>query len=579
MKNVLWVRPSETPQRIEELKALQSSKELRHLSKSVVEILYNRGFTTVTAIEDFFDNDPMKVHSPYLMMDMEKAVEIVQDAINRELNIVIYGDYDADGASATSIGVLGLRHAGANVNYFINNRFKHGYGLNVSGMDDLLERYPDVDLIVTVDNGIVAYEGIKYAVKKGIRVVVTDHHDPDPSGKMPNAEAIINPKRPGDEYPFKGICGATVIYKFMMALYYEMDLELDYVEDLIDIVGMATIGDVMPLMDENRIFVKEALKRVKSGKRPAFAKLVEKTGASTINEETFGFLFVPMVNAPSRLIGDIDLAVDLFLSEDEEEMEKLVDELISLNAQRKEITAEQEEIAMQMIEKMGEQTVYVLYNPSFHEGIVGLVAGRIKEKFYRPAIVLTEHNGIAKGSGRSIDGFHINNALHANKDALLKFGGHAGACGMSVDINKIDELRERINETASAQLKQEDLEPKLVIDAIVNTKDLTIDYTDELDTLRPFGQGFSKPVLKLESFEGKKAHYMGSESNHLKLESKDKVSIIMFRYAEEFKKLGEPMTVDTIGYPSLNVFRGEVKVQFMVQENHIRKCHETPTRS
>lgn len=570
MKNVLWTRPTESTTRSLELMKLQEARELRHFSKSVIEVLYNRGLKTVEAIEDFFDNDPSKVHSPLLMTDMQKAVDIIKDAIEKNLKLVIYGDYDCDGASATAVGMLGLRKAGANVEYFINNRFEHGYGLNVKGMDDLLKEHPDVDLILTVDNGIVAYEGIDYAVSKGVRVVVTDHHDPHPTGKMPNAEAIVNPKRPGDAYPFKGICGATVIYKFMQALYYEMDLDMDEVEDLIDIVGMATIGDVMPLLDENRIFVKQALKRVKMGTRPAFAKLVEKTNVTTIDEETFGFKFVPMVNAPSRLLGDIDLAVDLFLTEDEAEMERLVDELIRLNEERKEITARQEEIAMAMIEKMGEQSVYVLYNPEFHEGIVGLIAGRIKEKFYRPAIVLTEHHGIAKGSGRSIEGFHINDALHANADALIGFGGHAGACGMSLDIKKVDELRERIIATAESILSEDDLTPKIVIDAIVNASDLTIDYIDELDTLRPFGQAFPKPVLKLQDFKSKNVLYMGKEKNHLKVSGYGKVSLVMFSYAEDFKKQGEPNTVEAIGYPALNVYRGDVSVQFMVQENHIR---------
>lgn len=570
MTNVLWTRPEETVNRKVDLMNLQSARELRHYSSSVIEVLYNRGFKTVEAIEEFFDNDPSKVHSPLLMTDMEKAVMIVKEAIEQELNIVVYGDYDADGASATAIAVSGLRHAGANVEYFINNRFEHGYGLNVKGMDDLLKKYPDVDLIVTVDNGIVAYEGIEYAVSKGVRVVVTDHHDPHPTGKMPVAEAIVNPKRPGDEYPFKGICGATVIYKFMLALHWEMDLDLAFAEDLIDIVGMATIGDVMPLLDENRIFVKEALKRVKMGKRKAFAKLVEKTNIATIDEEMFGFKFVPMVNAPSRLLGDIDLAVDLFLTDDEDEMERLVDELIRLNEERKEITARQEEIAMAMIEKMGEQSVYVLYNPDFHEGIVGLIAGRIKEKFYRPAIVLTEHHGIAKGSGRSIEGFHINDALHANADALIGFGGHAGACGMSLDINKVDELRQRIIETAEKELSAEDLTPKILIDAIVDATDLTIDYIDELDTLRPFGQGFPKPILKLEKFKGKDVLYMGKEKNHLKVSGYGKVSLVMFNYAEDFKQKGEPNVMDAIGYPALNVFRNNVSVQFMIQDSNIR---------
>lgn len=570
MTKVKWARPKETPARQTSILELQSSRKLRHLHKSVIEVLYNRGFRTEEDIQGFFDNDPSKVHNPFLMTDMMKAVELVKEAIEKEKKIVIYGDYDADGASATSIGVLGMRNLGANIHYFINNRFEHGYGLNVKGMQDLLERFPDVDMIITVDNGIVAYEGIDFAVSKGIDVIVTDHHDPSPDGKMPNALAVINPKRPGDAYPFKGICGATVIHKFMLALYFIMDEELDYVEDMVDIVGMATIGDIMPLENENRIFVKEALRKIKLGTRPAFTKLIEMTGVSNINEEMFGFMFVPMINAPSRILGTIDIAVDLFLSEDDSEQKGLIQQLIDLNKKRKELTIEQEALAMDMIEKMGEQTVYVLYHPDFHEGIVGLVAGRIKEKFYRPAIVLTEHHGIAKGSGRSIDGFHITDALHATTETLLGFGGHAGACGMSLSIDKVDELRQRVTETAEALLTKEQLTPTLLIDAIVQANDLTIDYIDELDTLRPFGQAFAKPILKIEKFKSKGVRFMGEDERHLKVEGFSKVSLIMFNYAEEFKKMGEPSLIDAIGYPSLNVFKGNVSVQFQISANHIR---------
>jgi single-stranded-DNA-specific exonuclease len=570
MTNVIWERPKDSIQRNEEIQALLSSRKLRHLHPSVTEVLYNRGFTKEEEIVSFFDNDPSKVHNPLLMMDMEKGIMLVKEALEKNKHLVIYGDYDADGASATAIGVLGLRKLGAHVDYFINNRFDHGYGIKPEGVDDLLKAFPTVDMIITVDNGIVAYEGIDYANEKGIDVIVTDHHDPHPSGKMPNALAIINPKRPGDEYPFKGICGATVIHKFMLALYWEMDEALDYVDDMMDIVGMATIGDMMPLLDENRIFVKQSLKLVKQGTRPAFAKLVEKTEISLINEEMFGFKFVPMVNAPSRLLGSIELAVDLFLTEDEKEMGNLIDKLIALNDERKEITAVQEALAMKMIEDMGDQPFYVLYNPEFDEGIVGLVAGRIKEAFHRPAIVLTNHHGIAKGSGRSIEAFHITDALHATTETLIGFGGHAGACGMSLDVTKIDELRERLCEMAQNQLTEEDMTPKIFVDAYVEPVDLTVEYVDELDTLRPFGQGFEKPFLQLTNFNSKDFLLMGENKNHLKVMGTGKVDILMFSYADHFREIGAPQKIIAVGYPGLNVWKNKISVQFQVKDNNLR---------
>lgn len=572
MQAIKWVRPAETTQREQEIKALSENRKLRHLHPSVVEVLYNRNLKTVEAVLEFMDNDPSKVHSPMLMMDMEKGVLLTKEAIAQGKHIVIYGDYDCDGASATSIGVLGLRNLGARVDYFINNRFKHGYGIKKDGVEDLLEQFPTVDMIITVDNGIVAYEGIDFANSKGIQVIVTDHHDPHPSGKMPNALAIINPKRPGDEYPFKGICGATVIHKFMLALYWEMEQDLDYVDGMMDIVGMATIGDMMPLHDENRIFVKQSLKMIKDGTRLAFTKLVEGAGVRFINEEMFGFNIVPMVNAPSRLLGDISLAVDLFLTEDEGEMEDTIEKLIALNTERKELTAVQEAIAMQMVQDMGDQPVYVLYNPTFHEGIVGLVAGRIKEAYHRPAIVLTEHHGIAKGSGRSIEAFHVTDALHATSDTLIGFGGHAGACGMSLNVTNVDELRDNLIKMAQKQLTEEDMTPKLLIDALVVPTDLTVDYVDELDTLRPFGMGFPKPNLQLTKFKAKDFMLMGANRNHLKLMGMQKIDIVMFSHAEHFNQIGQPMDVVAVGYPDLNIYRNKVSVQFMVQNTNLRKA-------
>lgn len=572
MTTVKWERPKESIERTAGLAELSACRKLRHLSPSVIEVLYNRGIATEEAILDFFDNDPSKVHNPLLMTDMEKGVLLVKEALAQNKHIVVYGDYDADGASATTIGVLALRKLGANVDYFINNRFDHGYGIKPEGVKDLVKKFPTVDMLITVDNGIVAYEGIDYANELGIEVIVTDHHDPHPSGKMPNALAIINPKRPGDEYPFKGICGATVIHKFMLALYWELEQDLTYVEEMMDIVGMATVGDMMPLLDENRIFVKEALKLIQQSNRTAFAKLVKKTDISVINEEMFGFKLVPMVNAPSRLLGDISLAVDLFLTEDEEEMDNKIDKLIALNDERKEITAVQEAIAMDMIEKMGDQPMYVLFNPEFHEGIVGLVAGRIKEAFHRPAIVLTEHKGMAKGSGRSIDAFHVTNALHATSETLIGFGGHAGACGMSLDVTKVDELRTKLCNMAQNQLTEEDMTPKLLVDALVEPKDLTIDYVDELDTLRPFGQAFQKPNLQMKNFKMKDFLLMGENKNHLKVMGMGKVDILMFSYADKFQEMGTPTDVIAVGYPGLNVWRNKVSVQFQVVNDNLRRA-------
>lgn len=563
-----WVRPEETLDRKGKLIALENDTRLRHIPPTNLEILLNRGYETAEDILSLLDMDPTNVHNPKLLLDADKVVSVLMEAVEKQYHIVVYGDYDADGASATSVAVLALRKLGAKVDYFINNRFKHGYGIMPSGVDDLLVKFPTAQIILTVDNGIVAYDGIDYANSKGLKVLVTDHHDPSPDNKMPNALAVVNPKRVDCPYPFKGLCGASVIFKIMQYLYFEMDVDGEYVDELIDIVGMATIGDVMPLVDENRVFVLEALRRLENNSRKAFEILRKETKVSEINEEVFGFKYVPMVNAPSRMDGSIDLAVDLFLETDEDVITSIVKELIEINERRKTLTAEQETIAMDMLEKKGVKSVVVLYHEDFHEGIVGLIAGRIKEKYNRPTIVLTKHGNIAKGSGRSIEGFHITQGLHSTSETLIGFGGHSQACGMSLNVDKVDELEARMIERADALLTEDDFVRKIMIDAVVTPSDLTVDFIDDLNAMRPFGAGFPKPVLGLKDFYGYGNKALGSEGKHIKILSKQ-LEILMFNGGDYYKSIGRPTRVKALGYPSLNVWNGKVTVQFNIDGENI----------
>lgn len=543
------------------IKRLREDSKLDNLSDNALEVLYNRGFKSVEEIEKFLYSSLDDIHDSRLLKDSEKAVKIMQQAINEGWTIVNYSDYDSDGVCSSSVCVKGINNLGGNIHYYTNNRFIDGYGMCPAGVEELVKRYPDVKLIITTDNGIVAYEGIKKAKELGIKVIVTDHHE---MGEyLPNADAVVNPKRRDCEYPFKGLCGAGVIFKLMLLLYWEMGQDLDYVYDMIDIVALASIGDVVPILDENRVIVREGLRKVKEEKRYVFKALREKTNVTEVSTETFGFVYVPMLNALGRIEGSPEDAIAMFCSEDEEFIDKSIDRLIEINEIRKKLTEEQQKLGEEILEKKGLREVIVLYDPVFHEGVVGLIAGRLKEKYFRPVIVLSNHNGVLKGSARSIPGFHIKEAFDKVKDTLAGYGGHAMAAGLGVKEDKLQEFEDAICEIAKNTLTEEDYVPKVNVDTVLNANDVSIKIVDDLEILEPFGEGFRKPMFGLKNFKGSRCFYMGSEKQHVKIAS-NSISVLMWSQSEKFKNLGEPLTIKAIGYPSINVYKNNVSLQFIV---------------
>lgn len=570
-QEVKWVSPPNTKERQETLNRLQNDPNFSHLSRATLNILVNRGMDTPEKIKMILAEDVMGQHNPSLLKDSNKLTMHLKQAIESGKHIVVYGDYDSDGACATSIGVLCLRHLGAKVDYFINNRFKHGYGICPEGVSDLVERYPTVDVILTVDNGIVAFEGVQAAVDRGIQVLITDHHEPKPDGSLPPADAVVDPKRLDDGYPFKGICGATLIYKIMMCLYFEMGESLDYVYSMVDIVGMATVGDVMPLIDENRLFVKESIKSINKNPRYVFQALKEAIGKSSIDEGTYGFQFVPMVNSIGRLTGSIDKAVDLFLSTNRNEVDELVQYLITVNEQRKDLTKKQEDLAISMVEEKGVQPVIVLAHEDFHEGIVGLVAGRIKEKYHRPTIVMTKtRDGVWKGSGRSIEAFSIIQALHQTSAFIHHYGGHDMACGVGVEEKNLKAFEDAMIQVATNLLSPEDFIPKLMVDVYVRPEEVTESLVEELEQLKPYGTNFELPNIAVEGFEVSRSFQMGNKKQHIKL-SDGTLTLIMWSGADYyFHELHSPKQVQAIGTPSLNYWDGKTSVQMIIKDDNLR---------
>ena len=439
-----------------------------------------------------------------------------------------------------------------------------------SGVDQILAMYPETKVIVTVDNGIMAFEGVKYAKDKGLIVVVTDHHEP--GAELPVADAVVDPKRKDCDYPFDGLCGAGVAFKLMLLMYYKMGKPLETVYDTLDIVGMATVGDVVPLIDENRILVQKGLNMIKEEKRLVFKAFREIFQVKVINAHfTIGFQYVPAINSIGRLDGNPRKAIKMFFEDDYEVVKESVLYLKERNEKRKEMTTEQCLEAEAMVQVKGLKHVIVAYSPIFHEGLVGLIAGRLKEEYNRPVFVFGGESGKLKGSGRGIDGFHLKEALDVlkEKNLILGGGGHAKACGCSLDISMLEGFEKTVNEMAEAMLTEEDFVKKIDIDYVFHPSEVSIDVIDELRTLEPFGEAFPKPMLVVDGFNVNRIFYMGSDKTHVKLCSNE-LDLILFRESEYFKSLGEPKRVRAIGYPDINIWNNRVTVQFLIDNKNLQ---------
>lgn len=558
-----WLR-----KRPADISHLKAHPALSGLSDITLQILVGRGYTTPEQIEKMLFGGIKDLHDPRKMKDAELAISIIQNAIQNGDFITVYGDYDCDGVTSTAIMTMLLEKAGAKVGYFTNNRFVHGYGMCPQGVDDLLALYPETKLIVTVDNGISAHEGVKYAKEKGIQVVVTDHHDP--ADTLPPADAVVNPKRQDCPYPFKHLCGAGVAFKLMLLLYWEMGLPLQEVYDTMDIAALGTVADIVPLEDENRIIVSLGLKMIEDERRAVFRILRQITQVKQINAHyTIGFIYGPMINAIGRLDGDPKRAIDMFFEEDETKIENTVRYLMEINEIRKQMTEDQTEQADELLNQKGLQYVNVIYHPDFHEGIVGLIAGRLKEKYNRPVFVLTKVHGMIKGSGRGIDGFHLKGALDKIKHLLKGYGGHAKACGLSMEEENLQAFEEEMNKLAKECLNENDFEKVICAEYVFQPSELTIEVVDALRELEPFGEKFPKPTLAVNNFRATQVYYMGNERQHVKLRDGN-VELIMWGLSEWYKHNGEPQLVKAIGFPELNVWNNRVTVQFVVQDDLVR---------
>lgn len=477
-------------------------------------LLYNRGLQDTDSATKFLKKETEFFHDSFELKDMDKAVERVIDALNNKEKIVIYGDYDVDGVTSVSTLYLYLKEKGGNVDYYIPNRNGEGYGINITAIDNLAKS--GVDLIITVDTGITAYNEVEYIKSLGIDIVITDHHEC--YSDIPVAAAIVNPKRVDCDYPFKDLAGVGVVFKLLCALEQQLNRisgepEKNYISDICykyaDIVAIGTVADVMPLVDENRLIVSLGLKMIENTARPGLLALLEQSGAfpdpksfkatkkKKISSSLIGYVLAPRINAAGR-ISNASKAVELFLTESEFEANRIALELCETNRERQNEENTIIEEAYKKIEQEHDfenDLVIVLSQDNWHHGIIGIVSSRITEHYNLPSILISFEDDIGKGSGRSIKGMNLVDALMSCNDCLLKYGGHELAAGLSIERNKLHDFKKKINDYARTHLNEEDLMTSILIDCELNTDDVTLELANQLYWLEPYGISNSVPVF------------------------------------------------------------------------------------
>lgn len=547
-----------------------------HVSPVLARLIRNRDVVGDEAIERYLNGTVDQMHNPELLPDLALAAEILEQKISSEAAIRIVGDYDIDGVCSTCILYRGLERLGARVDYEIPDRVKDGYGINESIIRAASE--DGIDTILTCDNGIAAISQIALAKELGMTVVVTDHHDIQTvlseDGKeedlLPPADALVNPKRRDSVYPYPQICGAMVAYKLIQVMYERSGIPRAEWLDMMELAAVATVGDVMKLQDENRIVVKEGLRRLRDTKNLGLRALIEanQLDLEKISAYHIGFVIGPCLNAGGRL-DTAKLALALLLAESGEEARGLALELKALNDQRKDMTQKGvDEAAAQVEERYMADKVLVVFLPDCHESLAGIVAGRIRERYHKPTLILTHSEEGAKGSGRSIEAYHMFQGLVEVQDLLTKFGGHPMAAGFSLPLEHVDEFRRRLNE--NAKLTPEDFIPKVWIDIALPFEYVDEALIEELERLEPFGQGNEKPQFAQKDLAVRSARVMGKNRNVVKLmlvnERGAALDAVVFTDGDLFlEEMGDSRRMDVVYYPTVNEYNGRRTVQIVVR--------------
>ena len=546
------------------------------IDQVTARIIRNRDVIGEKAIEKYLHGSRKDFYSPWLLKDMEKAVAILQEKIENRNRIRIIGDYDIDGVMSTYILLESLRGLGCDVDMMIPNRITDGYGIN----EHLIEQawQEGRDTIITCDNGIAAVTQIRKAKDLGMTVIVTDHHEvpfEDLEGErkeiLPPADAIVNPKQKACSYPFAGLCGAVVAMKVMEALYEKMAPEVDLVDKMLPFAGIATIGDVMDLQDENRILVKEGLQRLHHTTNLGLQELIRVNNLEPENISPYhiGFILGPCLNASGRL-DTAKRALQLLLADSREEAAVLAGDLKNLNESRKEMTAQGLEKAIEQVEStsMMEDTVLVVFLPECHESLAGIIAGRLRERYHKPSFVLTRGEEGVKGSGRSIESYSMYEKLCECKEYLTKFGGHPMAAGLSLEEENVERFRRKLNEQSG--LTEGDLVEKVTIDVPMPIHYIRKDLVQELSLLEPFGKGNEKPLFAQKNLWISQMRVFGKNRNVVKMRLTDEngypMDGVYFGNGDEFAEEGRgKRKISIVYYPDINMYQGRESLQVIIR--------------
>ena len=553
-----WIYPNYDENFIKELESYS-------ISKNVAKILNARNITDMTSVKKYFSDEYEEGYDPFLMHDMQKAVDRINEAIENEEKILVYGDYDADGITSTVLLVETLISMGANVSSYIPNRFEEGYGPNKEAFTKIINS--GITLIITVDNGIAGVEEVDLANELGCDVIVTDHHKIQDT--IPNAYAIIHPEHPEGNYPFKKLAGVGVAFKLAHAL-----LEI-FPDFLLDLVAIGTIADMVSITDENRIFVKQGLELINEDPRIGLKMLLELSGIDTkIDEQTVGFYIAPKLNSIGRM-DSAKLGLSFLMAEDPVTARALAEQIEQYNIQRKQVT---EDIVKDVISKIEnsekKQKNVIMVSGEYHEGVLGIVASNIVEKYQKPVFIMNEKEGVLKGSARSIFDFNIYVAMNKISDLFLAFGGHTLAAGFSFEKSNFEKIEEFLHNEFEEFKQNNDLKANKNIDIVTSLEDISYQFINSLDALKPYGMDFEKPTILIENAMVLNKAYFGSEKQYLRLTIADEVGnldCITFKDSVTFDKVEKNDIIDLVCNIDKNNFNGRTKLQAHIIDIHIKE--------
>lgn len=545
-----------------------NQEEIETLAKAanvalpVAALLWERQLRTPAEVEAFIHPTEEVIHDPFLLSDMDKALEIIEEALAEDKKIMIYGDYDADGVTSTAVLYEALQIIGADPGCFIPNRFVEGYGPNKEAFKKI--KADGYDLLITVDNGIAGIDELAYAREIGLQVICTDHHEVGEI--LPDADAIVHPKHPDFQYPFKELAGVGVAFKLAQALLGEIPVEL------LDLYALGTIGDMVSLTDENRFFVQAGLKQLAITERPGLQALYRQLNldASLVTEEMVGFKIAPHLNAAGRL-GSAEKALALLVTKDVDEAKQLAIDLVAINDERKKIVNELVLEADEQVQPFLNDKVLIVAGENWHEGVLGIVASRLIEAYQRPVIVLSinKSKNIAKGSGRSIPALNLYDALNAHISLITRFGGHAGAAGLTLPLENVAELRTAINNYAAPLLADVSTKLPLRIDLTLHVEEATLALIEDMKVLAPFGTDNPKPLVKFSNVRLAGIRQIGADNSHLKATFKEEeatVEAIGFNIGHLKNTLNMSDDIDVVGELSINEWRNQQMVQLQIKD-------------